>query len=148
MLRHRVCHRSSASSQARGPVVLVGLISRLPKHESTGYATSALLPWKNHSQRGSIEQVPVLWGNAWRRRQITERAAVLFLVLHSWENRNGRFLMFFNPTGIRAIATRRCGHQSNHITITLTGRGASPRRCAGHRHRGSAARGHGLRGAG
>jgi hypothetical protein len=44
--------------------------------------------------------------------------------------------MFFNQTGIRAVATRRCGHQSNHITIPLTGRGASPRRCAGHRYRG------------
>jgi hypothetical protein len=56
--------------------------------------------------------------------------------------------MFFNQTSIRAVATRRCGHQSNHITITLTGRGASPRRCAGHQRWGSAAHGHGLRGAG
>jgi hypothetical protein len=56
--------------------------------------------------------------------------------------------MFFNQTGIRAVATRRCGHQSNHITITLTGRGASPRRCAGHQCWGSAARGQRLMGAG
>jgi len=143
-----MCRRSNAGSQACSSVVLVGVITRLPKHEYTGYATSALLPWKNHSQRGSIEQVPALWGNAWKRWQITERAAVLFLVLRSRENRNGRFLMLFNQTSIRAVATRRCGHQSNHITITLTGRGASPRRCAGHRHRGSAARGHGFGGAG
>ena len=78
-----MCRRSSVGSEADGLVVLVGVITRLPKREYTGYATSALLSWKNHSQRGSIEQVPALWGNAWKRWQITERAAVLFLVLHS-----------------------------------------------------------------
>ena len=143
-----MCHRSNVGSQACSSVALVGVISRLSWHILTASAISTLLPWKNLSQRGSIEQVPVLWGNAWKRRPITERAAVLFLVLRSREDRNGRFLMFFNQTGIRAVATRWCGHQSNHITIPLTGRGASPRRCAGHQRRGSAAGGHGLRGAG
>jgi hypothetical protein len=143
-----VCCRSSVGSQACGPVVLVGVISQLPGHVVTASAISTLLPWKNHSQRGSIEQVLALWGNTWIRRQITERAAVLFLVLRSQENRNGRFLILFNQTGIRAVATRRCGHKSNHITIPLTGRGASPRRCAGHQRWGSATRAHGFRGAG